>query len=87
MPEQELRTLLDQVRSELKQANKLDQAERDQLRALAADIENRLDPETPNDDLPLLGGLQDAVERFQVTHPKLTAFISDAISALSNAGI
>lgn len=87
MAEQELRKLLDQVRGELAKSNKLDQDERDKLRALAADIENRLDPDTPNDDLPLLGGLQDAVERFQVSHPRLTTFLSDAISALSNAGI
>jgi DNA-directed RNA polymerase specialized sigma subunit len=87
MAEQELRKLLDQVRSELNHADQLGQAERDQLLSLAADIENRLDPDTPNDDLPLVGGLQDAVERFQVSHPRLTTFISDAISALSNAGI
>lgn len=87
MAEQELRKLLEQVRGELKQADQLDKESRDQLRALAADIENRLDPDTPNDDSPLVSGLQDAIERFQTSHPTLTKLLSDAASALSNAGI
>lgn len=87
MAEQELRTLLDQLRGELDQVDKLDESERDLLRSLATDIENRLDPEIEDDTPPLVNGLQRAIERFEASHPDLTKLLSDAVTALSNAGI
>jgi hypothetical protein len=86
MAEQELRNLLDQLRGELDQADQLDESERDLLRTLVTDIEKRLDPAV-EEDIPLLGGLQDAIERFESSHPALTTLLSDALTALSNAGI
>lgn len=87
MAEQELRKLLDQLRGELDHVDQLDDSGRDLLRSLAADIENRLDPSVVDDTPPLLTGLQMAIERFEVSHPALTTLLSDALSALSNAGI
>ncbi len=86
MAEQELRNLLDQLRGELDHADQLDDSQRDLLRTLAADIEKRLDPSV-EDDAPLVSGLQEAIERFETSHPTLTTMLSDALSALSNAGI
>ena len=87
MAEQELRKLLDQLRGELDQVDKLDDSQRDMLRSLATDIENRLDPDVEDETYPLLNGLQSAVERFEVSHPALTKLLGDALTALSNAGI
>ena len=87
MAEQELRKLLDQLHGELDQVDKLDDSQRDMLRTLATDIENRLNPDVDDETNPLLTGLQSAIERFEASHPSLTTLLSDALTALSNAGI
>ena len=87
MAEQELRKLLDQLRGELDHIDQLDDSGRNMLRTLVTDIENRLDPTVDDDTPPLLNGLQVAIERFEVSHPALTTLLSDALTALSNAGI
>lgn len=86
MAEQELRKLLDQLHGELDQVDQLDESEREMLRTLATDIEKRLDPSV--DEMPpLRSGIQDAIGRFEVSHPALATLLSDALTALSNAGI
>lgn len=87
MPEQQLRKLLDQLHGELDHVDQLDESGRELLRTLAADIENRLDPDIDDETNPLLSNLQAATERFEASHPALTKLISDTLSALSNAGI
>ena len=90
MAEQDLRKLLDELRGELEQVDELDESERNMLRALVTDIENRLDPSIEDEEdetYPLVDGLQTAIERFEVSHPTLTKLLSDAVAALSNAGI
>lgn len=87
MPDQQLRTLLDQLHGELEHADQLDDDGRALLRQLAADIETRLNAPAADETPSLLDGLQNAIARFETSHPSLAALLEEALTALGNAGI
>ena len=89
MTDQNLRELLEKIHRELEQTEVTDQAERERLRHLEADIRSLLErsDEDDFDDESMLERLQDSVDHFETSHPQLTMMLSQMMTILSNAGI
>ena len=80
--------LLEQLHDELAKTRALDDRGRELLRALRADIQNLLDSsESGAADESLLERLQDSIDHFESTYPRLTTTLSQLLTALNNAGI
>ena len=89
MNDQNLRELLERLRNELATTEVTDEAGRERLRRLEADIRDlleRSDEQADTDD-PMLERLQDSIDHFEETHPQLTLMLSQMMTILSNAGI
>jgi len=89
MPEQNLRELLEKLHKELEQIDAADEAERERLRHLEADIRSLLERSGEKDlaDEPMLERLQDSIDHFETSYPRLTMMLSQMMTILSNAGI
>lgn len=90
MDKQELRKLLDQLHSEIENAESIEDSDREQLRHLAGDIGDllaRSSSRTVKAQPPLLERMEDSISYLEVTHPTLTQTLSKIIETLSNAGI
>ncbi len=90
MDDKKLRKLLEQLHAEIERTRKVDDQGRELLLHINTDI-NELLARTEGVPLKPRSGLtrslEDAVSHFEVTHPALTAALSDLLNALSNAGI
>jgi predicted nucleic acid-binding Zn-ribbon protein len=89
MTDKNLRELLEKLQYELEHTEVTDEASRERIRHLEADIRllrERSDEETEVDE-PMLERLQDSIDHFEETHPELTMMISQMMTILSNAGI
>jgi len=89
MDKQELRKLLDQLHSEIENAESIEDSDREQLRHLAADIGDLLPRSQHGTKIqaPLLERMEDSISYLEVTHPTLTQTLSQMLETLSNAGI
>ncbi len=90
MDDKRFRKLLEQLHAEIEQTKKVDDQGKELLRHISTDI-NELLARTEGASLKprptLTRSLEDAISHFEVTHPTLTAALSDLLTALSNAGI
>ena len=86
MTDQKLTQLLEQLHGELSNATGLDDKSRELLRALNADIESLLE-RSGESRASLLERLEESIERFEESHPALTATLAQLLNALNNAGI
>jgi hypothetical protein len=84
-----LRELLEKLHLELERTEATDEAGRERLRHLEADIRNLLErsSETEERDEPMLERFQENINHFETTHPELTLMLSQMMTILSNAGI
>lgn len=89
MERSELQTTLARLRDELRGASALDARAREQLEALARDIEQRLRPDRTEPEAleALAKNLREAIERFEESHPELTAAVNRVADALARMGI
>ena len=89
MTDQNLRDLLEQLHEELERTEVKDEASRERLRHLQADIRalRERSGETIESDEPLLERLQESIDHFETSHPQLTLMLSQMMTILSNAGI
>jgi hypothetical protein len=89
MTDQNLRELLEKIQKELEQIEVTDEAGRERLRHLDADIRSLLErsEEMEETDEPMLERLQDAIDQFETTYPRFTMMLSQMMTILSNAGI
>src|SRR5690349_17475346 len=89
MSDQDLRELLEKVHRELEQTEATDEAGRERLRYLEADIRSLLERtgDTTETDEPMLERLQESIDHFETSHPQLTMMLSQMMTILSNAGI
>jgi hypothetical protein len=88
MTNQKLRELLEKLRRELEQIEVTDEAGRERLRLLQEDIRSlERSDETDETDESVLERLQDSIDHFETTHPRLTMMLSQMMTILSNAGI
>jgi len=90
MYDQELRNLLEKLRDEIENTHSVDEKGRELLRELDADIHDLIERSEGEKDqarFSMIGKLQDAIEQLEVSHPDLTAILSQVSAILSNAGI
>jgi hypothetical protein len=90
MDQQLLRNTLESLHAELGRHVALDDESKTLLADLKSDIQSLLDHSVEEEygDMPsLLARLEDAVERFEISHPKLTSAIANVITTLNNLGI
>jgi hypothetical protein len=90
MTTKKLRKQLTDLREVIEAAGKVDDEGRRLLSDLDKHIRELLARSEDADLQPHPGmrpGLEDAIRHFEVTHPSLTAALSDLLTALSNAGI
>jgi hypothetical protein len=89
MTDQNWRDLLDKLQDELDRTEVTDEASREKLRNLQADVHDLRERsgDKIDSDEPLLERLQDSIEHFETSHPELTMTLSQMMTILSNAGI
>lgn len=89
MTDQNLRDLLEKLQNELEQIEVTDEAGRERLRYLEADIRGLRERSGENEetDESMLDRLQDSIDHFETSHPEFTMMISQMMTILSNAGI
>ena len=87
MEEKDLHSLLKQLRAELTSTRAMDEQGRELLRDLDKDIRAFLERADEDTDDSLLERLQDSIDYFETTHPRLTTALSQILNALNNAGI
>ena len=90
MDTQELRSLLEQLNSELEHTDSMDEKGRQLLRDLDAEIRGllaRSEPGTPPAPISSIQRIENAVDYFEVTHPTLSATLVKLLAVLGNAGI
>ena len=90
MSDQDLRKLLADIQREIEETQPDEEAERQLLRKIQSEIRALLDrPESDRLEAEesFLEQVNDAVDRFQVTYPRLTMMLSQMSNILSNAGI
>ena len=89
MSDQNLRELLEKIHKELEQTEPTDEAGREKLRQLEADVRSLLKRSSSQagTDEPMLERFQDSIDHFEASHPQLTMMISQMLTILSNAGI
>ena len=87
MPKRALREALEQLDRELAETGSIDDEARAMLADLSGDIERLLAEEERDDDSSLSDRLTAATERFEESHPRLTAVIGRLADALANLGI
>ena len=89
MTDQDLHELLEKLQNELKQIDVTDEAGRERLRQLKADIRSLRERTGENEetDESMLERFQESVDHFETSYPELTMMISQMMTILSNAGI
>ena len=91
MSDDELRKSLEDLHRKIETTDQVDEEGRELLNHLKGDIENLLDRTENEDQLDDTTGevarLEESVRYFEVTHPSLTAAISQLLNILNNAGI
>ena len=84
MENKELEKLLEKLHAELEKVDSMDEKGLQLLRGIEQDI-NELLNQTDRDTM--LGRLREAIQQFEVSHPTLTAMLSEISSILNIAGI
>ena len=91
MNDDELRTLLEELHRKIETTGEVDEEGRELLNHLNSDIQNllnRTSREKPLRGTPReISRLEESVQHFEVTHPSLTAALSQLLNILNNAGI
>jgi hypothetical protein len=88
MPEQNLHQMLEQLHTELQNADALDDRSRDLLRSVLGDIEDLLERKKKGTQPgSIVERLREAVIGFEKTHPTLTDAIGRLADALAGIGI
>lgn len=87
MKDKKLDQLLEQLHKEIEGIESVDEKGRELLRELSTDIRDLLERAEGQQPDSILERLGQAMEHFEVTHPDLTAALSNLSTILSNAGI
>ena len=91
MDDSELREMLEDLHKKIESTNSVDEKGRELLSHLSVDIRNLLERTGHEEQLRgtkwELGRMEESVRHFEVTHPNLTAALSQLLTALNNAGI
>lgn len=87
MANEERRKVLEEFRSQVAQAETLDEKGRTLLLSLDAEIARLSEDDAADTPDSVLEQLQESIEHFEETHPTLTMTLSQMLTVLSNAGI
>ena len=89
MREEHLRQMLEQLHTELRRADAIDDRSRELLRSVLDDIEDLLERKQKPGTQPesIIERLREAVRAFETTHPTLTDAIGRVADALAGMGI
>ena len=88
MANEERLTLLEEFRNQVAQAEPLDEERRNLLLSLDKEIGRLMESdETLDTPDTVLEQLQENIEHFEQTHPRLALTLSQMMTVLSNAGI
>ena len=90
MDDQEFRKLIEQLHSELQNAQTVDEKGKELLLHLDSDIRELLD-RTGGYGVPIrpstIRRLEEGLDHFEVTHPDLTILISKLLESFNNVGL
>ncbi len=87
MPARELQHQLDLLREQLQSPSPMSAEQREELAALAQQIELQLERESAAPDTNLVDGVNLAVERFEVEHPTIAGTLRNIVQSLVSMGI
>ena len=89
MNDDELRQLLEDLHQRIESTDTVDEQGREMLNHLSMDIRNLLERtgEPRRDTTKEINSLEESIRHFEVTHPTLTATLSQMLNILNNAGI
>ncbi len=88
MTNQEIDKLLDQLNKEIEGIQPDDAKGQELLRELSTDIRELLErAEAKQAPTSMMDRIESSIDHFEVTHPDLTAALSNLSAILSNAGI
>jgi polyhydroxyalkanoate synthesis regulator phasin len=89
MNDDELRQLLEDLHQRIESTDTVDEEGREMLNHLSMDIRNLLERtgEPRRDTTKEINSLEESIRHFEVTHPTLTATLSQMLNILNNAGI
>lgn len=89
MNDDELRQLLEELHQRIESTDTVDEQGREMLNHLSMDIRNLLERtgEPRRDTSKEINSLEESIRHFEVTHPTLTATLSQMLNILNNAGI
>ena len=89
MNDDELRKLLEELHQRIESTDTVDEQGREMLNHLSMDIRNLLERtgEPRPDTSKEINSLEESIRHFEVTHPTLTATLSQMLNILNNAGI
>lgn len=90
MDDQDLRSLLERLHTEIERNEPLDEKERELLQHLGADIREllaRSEGEETQAESSMITRLEESLDQFEITHPDLTMLLNKVLAILSNAGI
>ena len=91
MNNDELRQLLEELHQKIESTDSVDEKGRELLNHLSKDIRNLLertgDEDSVRDRSREVNRLEESIRHFEVTHPTLTATLSQMLNILNNAGI
>jgi Domain of unknown function (DUF4404) len=91
MDDEELRKMLEELHRKIESTDSVDEKGRELLSHLSVDIRNLLERTGHEEHLRgsarEVGRLEESVRHFEVTHPSLTAALSQLLNILNNAGI
>jgi hypothetical protein len=88
MDNQEIDKLLEQLKKEIDGIQPDDAKGQELLRELSVDFRDLLERAESKQPAPsVLQRMEDSIDHFEVTHPDLTAALSNLSAILSNAGI
>jgi DNA-directed RNA polymerase subunit F len=79
--------LLEKIHEEVGNTDRVDEKGRELLQDLEQEIRSLLARTESQPENPALQRIRDAITHFEVTHPTLTATLSELSTILSNAGI
>ena len=91
MNNDELRKVLEELHQKIESTDSVDEQGREMLNHLSQDIRNLLGRtghgERRRDTSKEINRLEESIRYFEVTHPTLTATLSQMLNILNNAGI
>ncbi len=87
MSKSDLQEPLERLRAEIKKLGEDDDAIKQRMQRLVADLERKLESEDSEHEPHLIEGLRQNIENFEVEHPRLTAVLNRVMVSLSNMGI